>query len=95
MLVTTLAVCVLFGTIDEMRRECFVGFEVHVAGTAYIVPSRVCSVLVQGLRGIEDGQTTVTILVVFRVHPMLTKSTVVPEVSGASAASKHVLFAWA
>lgn len=46
MLVTALAVCVLFGTMDEMRRECFAAFEVHVAGVAYIMPYRVCSVLI-------------------------------------------------
>lgn len=46
MLVTALAVCVLFGTVDEMRRECFAAFEVHIAGVAYIMPSGACSVLV-------------------------------------------------
>lgn len=45
-LVTALAICVLFGTINEMRRECFVALEVHIAGVAYVMSSRVCSVLI-------------------------------------------------
>jgi len=61
MLVTTLAVGVPSGAVDEMCRERFGAFEVHVAGTAYVVSSRVPSVLIQGLCGIEDDEAAVAV----------------------------------